>query len=101
MKWIKRIAAALAALAALWFGLQYRKHDRKVSENLERAKALESQKVQHVAEAQEARKEAVKHEQAADEALRRGRDAIWKVEARSDSDFADRVARLNRRLRGG
>jgi predicted nucleic acid-binding Zn-ribbon protein len=99
-KWLKRIAALFAALAALWAGLAVRRHDRREVAAVKRVNALEADRTASVAEAEIARDEAQSEALAAEAALAKGRARIKRVREKSDATFADRLDDLNRRLRG-
>jgi uncharacterized protein YukE len=101
MKLLKRIAAAMLAVAAVWFGVQARRHEKKQTKAAQKARELEETKGEHTRAARGAREEARAHAHDAEAALSRGRARIERLEDRSDPDFADRVRALNRRLRHG
>lgn len=99
-KIMKRIAAGLAALAALWFALQAGRHRGKQAERAREVRRLEAEKGKHVAEAKIARERQKAARHAAHTALANGRANIAKVKEKADAPFADRVDRLARSLRG-
>ena len=100
MKWIRRALAVFVAIAALLFASRAGTHRKKQAVLEKRAAELGEQKGEHVAEAKIARDEAKAARHDAHAALAKGRAKMAKLKDTTDADFAARLDRLNRSLRG-
>lgn len=98
-KILNAITAFFLALAALWFGYQHTRHANKRIEKIKKAEVLEKDKQVSVKEAAAARDDAKAELHAANAALAKGRANMKRTENRNEA-IADRVARINKRLRG-
>lgn len=99
MKWLKSIGAFFVALLALFFAYKHARHRQAQGQAERRAKDLESNKVEEVLEAREARKEAAKHNDKANKALEKAEGRIEKLKEKGDEDIAERIAAFNKRMR--
>lgn len=99
MKWLKTVGAFFVALAGLFFAYQYTKHNRAAGRLENEAAELETDKVEHVAGARQARTRAEKAQKKANDALKAAETRITKLKENGHEKLADRVDAFNKRMR--
>jgi len=98
-QWLVRIVGALAALAALWYGLQAARHHARRAHRLDRAEALAREKAASTGQAAIEADLAKAELHQANAALARGRAAIQKLKDTDNEALAARVRAYNDGLR--